>query len=82
MKGDALWAGGVLEDKEDAGEGAVEVGGIEGHCDVDSKGQRIMMGCYGRQGSCGTKGFSGGGGHCLQRRKLLLLMNKGGEKRG
>lgn len=32
---DILWARSVLEDGEDGGHGAANVGGIEGHGDVD-----------------------------------------------
>lgn len=35
VEGEVLGAGGVLEDGEDGGDGAAEVGGVEGHGDVD-----------------------------------------------
>lgn len=35
VEGDVFGAGGVVEDGEDGGDGASEVGGVEGHGDVD-----------------------------------------------
>lgn len=38
VEGQVLGAGGMLEDGEDGGDGATEVGGVEGHGDVDCVG--------------------------------------------
>ncbi|PON75384.1 hypothetical protein PanWU01x14_043510 [Parasponia andersonii] len=47
MEDDVLRAGGVLEDGEDAGDGAAEVGGVEGHGDVD-QGRIVGVLVHGR----------------------------------